>query len=260
VIAEPQPTRYDLNFRIGPFPARVHPFFWLMTLLMGQNTLNGPNPLAHLAIWVGVVFVSILVHELGHALAYRAFRSPARIWLYWFGGLAISNYPPGSPAKRIAVSLAGPGAGFVLAGLLYGSETLFGWRGENPYLRDLYHQAMWVNIGWGLVNLLPVLPLDGGQVCREACRLGGARQPDSTALKVSVAVAILAAVYGLMDYLGQPAELMDRIPRDFRMRSLYLPILFGILAFSSYQALQQIRRPAAIWDDPDDDTPPWRRR
>jgi hypothetical protein len=53
---------------------------------------------------------------------------------------------------------------------------------------------------------------------------------------------------------------MDRLPDQLRPGSLYLPILFGVLAFSSYQSLQQLNRPSAMWDDSDDETPPWRRR
>ena len=58
----PPPTQYDLRFAIAGIPVRVHPLFWLITILFGFSA-----DLIQLLIWVFVVFVSILVHELGHA-------------------------------------------------------------------------------------------------------------------------------------------------------------------------------------------------
>ena len=260
VIAEPQATPYDLSFRLGRFPVRVHPLFWVVTLLMGSSALSSDYPISFLSIWVAVVFVSILVHELGHAVAFSAFGAPARVWLYWFGGLAVSQYPPRRPGPMIAVSLAGPAAGFILAGVVVGLEWVFRLRETSPYANEAVRQLLWVNVGWGLVNLLPVLPLDGGQVCRDVCRAAGVRRPEVTALKVSVGTAAAVAVLGLMDHFGQPRELVEQLPDWLPRTGLYLPILFGFLAYGSYQALQMASRQYVAWDDGYDDTPPWRRR
>ena len=77
-LIEPQPTAYDLQFRVAGIPVRVHPLFWLMTLILGAQGKPGPE----LLIWVAVVFVSVLAHELGHACLHRYFGQPARIVLY----------------------------------------------------------------------------------------------------------------------------------------------------------------------------------
>ena len=116
-LAEPQRTAYDLNFSLGGVPVRVHPMFWLFTVLLGAND---PVPL-HLLIWVVAVFLSILVHEFGHSLAMRSFGWTSHIVLYSFGGLAVQDGSHGGferPGRRgrdartqIIISFAGPLAG-----------------------------------------------------------------------------------------------------------------------------------------------------
>src|SRR5260370_39885036 len=115
------PTPYDLRFSLFGIPVRVHPFFWLVSLIMGWP-LHEPKLIL---IWVACVFVSILVHELGHALTAKYFGWPPHIGLYSFGGYA--SYQPTwghSTARTILVLIAGPGAGFVLFGLVVGLHIL----------------------------------------------------------------------------------------------------------------------------------------
>lgn len=114
------------------------------------------------AIWVGVVFVSILWHELGHAWMMRRHGYAPWIELYGMGGRTGWGKGPGfpSPKVRILVSLAGPGAGFLLGGAVW--LAALGLRGTNGFLDDALTSLLWVNIGWGLVNLVPMLPWDGG--------------------------------------------------------------------------------------------------
>ena len=66
---------------------RVSPWFWVITVLLGLNT-DGQTPPLELIIWIAVVFVSILVHELGHAFTQRHFGGQPWITLYGMGGLA----------------------------------------------------------------------------------------------------------------------------------------------------------------------------
>ena len=70
LLFEPPPSPGDVHFRLFGVPVRVHPFFWLTTVLMGLNPKGGTPP-AELLIWVAVVFVSILVHEFGHVALIR---------------------------------------------------------------------------------------------------------------------------------------------------------------------------------------------
>lgn len=241
MFGEPPRTEYDVQFRIFGIPVRIHPFFWILAVLLGLRNSTAQE----LLIWVGVVLVSILVHELGHAVAIRYFGWTPRIVLYSFGGLAIydANFAPWQSGRRpkktgatqILISLAGPAAGFALAsivvGLLYATrhEILFPWFGGVRTLGsgttlgptamgNLVFDLLQVNIYWGILNLMPIYPLDGGQVARElfiANSNDGARQ----ALQLSIATAIVLAVLGLMS--GRT----------------YLAVMFGYMAYMNYQQL-----------------------
>jgi membrane-associated protease RseP (regulator of RpoE activity) len=123
MLFEPPRTRFDLSFTFAGVPVRVHPLFWLVAVLLG---FSARDPVS-VVIWVGVVFVSILVHEFGHALAMRHYGESPRIVLHTLGGLTIAEPTPWgrtwanvSPGVRqqILISAAGPGAGFLLAGVV----------------------------------------------------------------------------------------------------------------------------------------------
>ena len=238
---EPGHTRFDLRFSIFGIPVRVHPFFWLMTLFFAGFV---GDPLSIL-IWLVVVFVSILVHELGHALTMRFFGQQARIVLYIGGGLAVPDSVFGSYGsalttnEQILMLLAGPGAGFLLAGLTLGSVVALGGKIGIFFLYNLFPfplidlptggawigaiiwALLWVNIFWGFINLVPAYPLDGGQVARHLWlkidRWDGLRK----SLWLSIITGAIVALGGLLI-----------------MRSFYIAILFGLLAFQSYQTLK----------------------
>jgi stage IV sporulation protein FB len=260
VLAEPERTPYDLNFRLFGFPVRIHPLFWLGAALLGANTLNQDNGLILLAIWVVVVFVSLMVHELGHAFAFRKFGSDAHVVLYLFFGLAVGTPDVRTRNQKIIVSLAGPLAGFLLAGVIYASHLATGWGSlENGFVvANLYYQLLTVNIVWGVFNLLPVFPLDGGQVSRELCERKWRGRGLRVSLQISFGVALAVAVYSLaceLDARGG-GELLKFIPWWAR-GSFFTAILFGMLAAQSYQLLQQLRGGGGYYYEGPDDRVPW---
>ena len=73
LIGEPPPSQADMHFRLLGFPIRVHPFFWLVAVFLGVGTGKNETDPVELLTWVAVVFVSILIHELGHAIMKRAY-------------------------------------------------------------------------------------------------------------------------------------------------------------------------------------------
>jgi membrane-associated protease RseP (regulator of RpoE activity) len=240
----PPTTRYDLRFSIAGIPVSVHPLFWLITLLLGST-----GDLLLIPIWILVLFVSILVHELGHALAFRRYGQRSRIVLHFAGGLTIpepvswgSGYASVglSPNQHIFITLAGPGAGFLFAALIIGLVTVVGGSVITTHLFGLIplplnallpfggrvvsvmvSMFLWVNVFWGLINLVPVYPLDGGNVTRnvliQADPVDGVRK----SLWISVIAGGLLAVAGFIF-----------------LRSIFMALLFGMLAFQSFQALQ----------------------
>lgn len=241
----PPPTRYDLRFNLAGFPVRVHPLFWLIAVLLGYSSGN----IIQILIWVLVVFISILVHELGHALAFRRYGLSSQIVLHFAGGLTVpesalwgsrwANVVLG-PNQNIFISLAGPGAGFLLAavvilGIILAGGSIITTRllGFIPFpglavlpfggdLLSIFVTALlWINIFWGFINLLPVYPLDGGNVARNVLLQVDPVDGVRKSLWVSVIVGALIALVAFF-FLG----------------SLYMAVLFGLLAFQSYQSLQ----------------------
>jgi stage IV sporulation protein FB len=244
LLADPPPSQGDLHFRAFGIPVRVHPWFWLVSLFMGLGGMDGAADPLNTLVWVVVVFVSILVHELGHAFMQRFYGGRPRITLYGLGGLAICDDCDRSPRSQILISLAGPVAGFLLAALIVAVLAFTGhFRGfelgmspikwmpydydywdvhGKPSLRDTaIFDLLWVNIFWGLVNLLPIYPLDGGRVTRELFTLRQSRRGIVQSLWLSIAAAVAVAAFG-----------------GLRLNSLYMAAFFGYLAYANYQTLQ----------------------
>lgn len=177
-------------FRLFGIPVTVRPMFLFVTLFLGAASTT--DPLA-IAIWFVVVFVSILVHELGHALTGRAMGLEPQIMLHGFGGLAIFSNPQGvdvSIPRSVAITLAGPFAGFVFGGLIYLLADLQLVPLDQRYALTAVSYLLWVNIGWGALNLLPIMPLDGGQVV--AALLRRVRNGQLTSYLISTSFALAA--------------------------------------------------------------------
>jgi Zn-dependent protease len=265
VLAEPNRTPYDLNFRLFGFRVRVHPLFWLGAVLLGASILNhrDGNGLLYLLIWVVVVFVSILVHELGHAFAFRRFGSDSHIVLWVFGGLAVPYSAVAGRWRRIVVYLAGPIAGFILCGIVYFSNRLTDWAlaGGTAVLM-LYVFLFAVNLFWGIMNLLPVFPLDGGQVSRELCEAKWRNRGLAVALKISIVTAAAVAIYSLVCEIERrsgEAKLTGFLPWWVPRGDVFTAILFGLLAAQSYMLLQQLRGSGGYYYEGPDDRVPWER-
>lgn len=138
-------------------PIRVHPTFFVMAAILGTRP-DADLPAA--LIWIAVVFASVLLHELGHAAAARLLGYRPRIELHAMGGTTLWGGAPVTPGRRFLVSLAGPAAGLAVGAMTWAIWPA-GLKGDAP---TAVQAILWVNIAWGLLNLLPILPLDGGNV------------------------------------------------------------------------------------------------
>lgn len=255
LLSEPLPTSADLNFKLGSISVRVTVGFWVMAALFGWGTArglagdNGRSLLLYLAVWTAVVFVSILIHELGHALAFARFGQTSRIVLYHFGGLTIpTGLPMGSlrqPSRQLFISAAGPLAQLAFIGVictavlasgfqLPASQMLISLPVLGPLLamaastgqplpgfliRLAVYHLLFVNVFWALLNLLPVLPLDGGQIVREGLRCLGVSAAEGIASLFGLLIAGIMAVW------------------FFKEQDLYLAIMFALLAAGCWQRL-----------------------
>lgn len=256
-LSEPGRTGYDLNFSCFGFPVRVHPAFFVLPLLLGNGLITpAVNQGVGLLVVTGIFFVSILIHELGHAVAFRYFGIPSRIVLYWMGGLAIpessrawGNRPTGAlnPNQQIVISFAGPAFGLALAAVFYGLVYLLGgsvtFRNESfpPLLEPFFSKeskyagygivfmicygGIMLNLFLNILNLAPIYPLDGGQIARQVMVKLDAYNGVRNSIVLSLGSAILIALVSL--------SAGDR----------FLAFFFGFMAWTNYQMLQQYNGP-----------------
>jgi Zn-dependent protease len=170
-----------LQFRISGIPVRVELIFFLVMGFLGfANGYEG----AEIGVFLVVGGASILIHELGHATAHRSFGAHPTVTLTGFGGYTLGPKQP--RGRSLVVTLAGPGAGFLAAivGLLL-SQVVAG-----PDLVDTAIEILiYVNLLWGIFNLLPILPLDGGHV---AADLFGLRNAQFLSIAGAIMLGLLA--------------------------------------------------------------------
>lgn len=198
---------------------RITPFFWIAALVLG-----GDRKPELAAMWVAVVLVSVLVHEFGHALMQRAFGGRPEVVLYAFGGYSAAYGTRPSWWRNVLIALAGPFAGFVLAGLVYAYLSAFG-DPPSPLGRRLVSDLFFANIAWGILNLAPIWPLDGGHVVREV--LTHVLRP-ATGIVVSLVISgLCAAALAAWSWVATG--------------SLWNTALAASLAYQSFETLQQYR-------------------
>ena len=229
-----------MSFRLFRFDVEVKIGFLITSVLLFVSSrfeLDAAS-LRSLAVWVGVVFVSVLVHELGHAFAIRRQGVEPTITLHWMGGLtAWRETLPISRRQRVVISLAGPFSGFAFGALLFGLFFALDRAGVTvpSWVVELKYNLLFVNIGWGLINLAPVLPFDGGHVLEHA--LGPRRE--KWALGVSTAFGVALTIYFLSG------------------RNMWGAYLFGSAALSSFMRMGSTTTPRTAPEptDPNETSP-----
>jgi Zn-dependent protease len=192
-----------LRFRFLGFPVFIEPWFWLLAAFVsGAVSPAGASSSGIILVLVKVVFVfiSILAHELGHALANRYFNREAEIELNGMGGICFSRGATLSRPKSIVVSAAGPAVSLGLAILFWALINYAPLQLSNisPYLLAGAVFACFANIFWTLFNLLPVLPMDGGQIFRDVMGPRHFRTVEIIGGVVAILVAVLAFSFGII--------------------------------------------------------------
>lgn len=244
-----------------------------------RRDLPSPFTMAFLTvalIWIFCILVAVLVHELGHVITGRIFRQPGNITLTGMGGQAVGGYDELSPWKRILVIMMGPCAGFLLVaaivaldgrawnfcmdwminnipGGLFWENFKCEWflidkildnpRGANRF--PIYDQAVVtlfiISLFLNIMNLLPIIPMDGGMIFKEICVLISPRAGLRFAFIFSFGMATIVSLYLLLVVLVEwrvmtkPFELW--YPFMFPEFSL---LIFVSLAFRSYAVYRQL--------------------
>jgi Zn-dependent protease len=241
-----------LAFRLIGVPVSVEVTFLITTFLLAGSRRESASSFG---LWLGVVFVSVLSHELGHALAGRRFGLSPAVRLYGWGGLThFTSGPSPGPWRRVAISVAGPftniatGAACLLAKQ---AVPLDAW-----VVQRVLDDFVWTAGFWGFVNLVPLLPLDGGHVCEAlltrfapAHELQGARVV-STVTGLAVGAAALhqrwilgaAAAFWLGADSARALVSSHRRRRDDALRERVWPLLRTAIAARDGDAVVALAR------------------
>ncbi|GEN09206.1 Zn-dependent protease (includes SpoIVFB) [Myxococcus fulvus] len=211
-------------FHVARTPVHLQPLFFLTALATGWDFAAEPG---RLAMWLPVVFVSVLLHELAHAWALRRFGSPASITLHELGGTTRGSDRL-THRQSAWVSLAGPAASLLVGGLAWWASGLAS-PGEQPGLGGaLLQQLLWANAGWGLFNLLPVRPLDGGDFVASLVRHRAGYRHERALQVLGVLTAVALVVGAIIT------------------RTVWMGVLALMLGFSNGRRLLQRQREARL--------------
>jgi stage IV sporulation protein FB len=206
-----------IRFSIFGIPVQVQPFFWItLAIIGGAINANSPEALLRLGLFLLAGFVSILVHELGHALTARKFGARSEIVLQAFGGYAAYSGARLTRPQSFAVTAAGPAVQIVLGLALL--QVLRYLPDLNPNMLYFLKILVWISLVWAILNLLPVLPLDGGQMLNAILGPQRIRITLWTTIIVSVAAGLLA-----LRFTG----------------SILMPVFMGMFAWQAWQALRR---------------------
>lgn len=198
----------------GRIPIFIHPIFWFLIFFIG---FINDTSIVSILLWAAIAFISVLIHEYGHALTALAFGQKAEIHLVGLGGLTQREGSKLALWKDFIVVLNGP-----LAGLLLGSAAYLLAKTLDGHLNSLLEHALWItfyaNMVWTAINLLPIYPLDGGHLLRIILESIFGMRGIKTSLFISCIFSILL---GICYFIAQ---------------NMMLGAIFLLLAFESYRA------------------------
>jgi hypothetical protein len=133
-----------------------------------------------------------------------------------------------SSLQSIVVSLAGPFVGIALGIGFFAFGSIRGWDGFTPLAKLALYNLVWVNGVWGALNLLPMLPLDGGNVMAVIANVVTKGRGERPARIISIGIALIAA------------------PLAFNAKMVWAGALSLLFAFRNFQALRAV---AAVQDE-----------
>ena len=201
----------------GSIPVSIHPFFWLFAGLIGW--INSGTVIGAF-IWLGIIFFSVLIHEFGHALTAVFFKQKARIQLVAFGGLTQFDGPKLKFWQQFVITFNGPLFGFFL--FLFATALLQ--ISFPPPILKILRATQIANLFWTVVNLLPVLPLDGGQLLRIVLEAAFGVRGFKASLLIGSLIAVLFALY------------------FFMLQQFLIGAFFFLFAFQSFDSWRKSKR------------------
>ena len=173
------------------------------------------------------LFLIVLIHEFGHQLACRSVGGATNDIVLWpLGGVAFVS-PPQRPGAQLWSIAAGPLVNVVLIPILAALVSVsshLGWYDTHPDANDFLHNVWLINLVLLVFNLMPVYPLDGGQILRSLLWYPFGRANSLLAASIigfiGVGALFLLAVWG---------------------RSIWLGIMAGFILMNCWSGLKQAR-------------------
>lgn len=193
----------------------IHATFLLIILwaaVVGWQTTQTIEGVFSSIVFILLLFLCVVLHELGHALTARKYGIKTRdITLLPIGGVARLERMPDQPLQELWVALAGPAVNVVIAALMLvwlsisrigaGMETLF-----DPQHSSLVERLFTTNIALVVFNLLPAFPMDGGRVVRA---LLATRMPYVRATQIAANLGqVMAFGFALIGLVYQPVLIL----------------------------------------------------
>ena len=223
-MPNPQEGSFPL-FRFKGIQVSLH-WSWLLVAVFQINRHRGRYDSISWAIAEYVsLFLIVLLHEFGHALATRQVGGKSENILLWpFGGIAFINAPPRPGAFLWAIA-AGPLVNVALVPVFWLLNHYVP-AGAGSNLAGYLETMQWINIGLLVFNLLPIFPMDGGQILQSLLwfKLGYAK-----ALLIAAGVGLVGGV-------------LLMIALNYKERSLLSIALIGFLLMNCWKAFQAARR------------------
>lgn len=185
-------------FRLAGIDLYLHWSWFLVAAYQVESRNSRYSSFAFGVLEYLALFLIVLTHEFGHALACRQVGGKAdQIVLWPLGGVAYVN-PPQRPGATLWSIAAGPLVNVALAPILFGAVVLsqsLGWAQTMPDAHQLLRSILYIDLGLLAFNILPIYPLDGGQILRSLLWfvMGRAR---------SLMVATVVGLLGIVGFVG----------------------------------------------------------
>jgi Zn-dependent protease len=214
-------------FRIAGINVFLHWSWFLVAAFEISGRSKSYSSLTFNALEYLALFLIVLLHEFGHALACRQVGGTADQIILWpLGGVAYVNPPP-RPGAELWSIVAGPLVNVILVPILAAASVLsrsLGWAAAMPNAYALAHAIWMMNLALLIFNMLPIYPLDGGQILRSLLwfMVGRAR---------SLMAATIIGFLGVVGFIALAVWL----------RSIWLAVLAVFMLMNCWRGLQQSR-------------------
>ncbi len=231
--------RLMIRFHLFGVPVSIHPSLWLtLALVGGLLSATSASAMLGVALFVIAGFFCLLVHEMGHALMGRRLGGGnPQVFMAWLGGDCCNEKAVLTRLQGVAMTAAGPASSLLLgllalallstyvggidAGMELAANNIFGIippeyaEHLSPAGLEFFRSLIQVSFWWTLLNLIPVFPLDGGQI------MHGLMRSSRTMHMVSLIVALLLVMLFIL------------------FNFFLMAVFMCFLAYINYQGMQQ---------------------